>query len=203
MQGVLFKLLGHSTYLVMVLLLGAGGLGVPISQDLVLLIGGVLSARGVTALGPTIAAAFAGVLLGDSLMFRWGRRLGPRAYEQGWVRRVLTPAREAKLRAHFAKHGALTVVAARHTPLLRAVAFFLAGASGVRYWKFLVADALSAALTVPLWVWLGSVAGEHLEELKKRIHHFEWLAAAVLALAILVIALVRRRRGPPLPGAGP
>jgi membrane protein DedA with SNARE-associated domain len=193
-QAFLFTVLGHATYVAMVLLLGAGGTGLPISQDLVLLVGGVLSARGVTSFWPTVAAAFAGVLLGDSLMFRWGRKLGPRAYEQRWVRRVLTEEREARLREHFARHGALTVMAARHTPLVRAVAFFLAGASGVRGWKFLLADAASALFTVPLWVWLGRLAGEHLDQMRARIHHVEWLLAAAVALAALVILLWRRRR---------
>ena len=48
MEQLLAELLHRFTYLAMVLLLSAAGLGVPISEDLVLLIGGALSARGDT-----------------------------------------------------------------------------------------------------------------------------------------------------------
>lgn len=200
MQQLLWSALSHFTYVGMVLLLGAAGMGLPISQDLVLLLGGLLASRGVTSLVATMAAGYFGAILGDALMHRWGMRLGPKAYEQPWVRKVLSPARQQRLRDHFARHGALTIIVGRHTPLLRAVIFFLSGASGVPRWKMVAADAFSAILTVPLWVWLGYRFGEQLPALRARIHHIEWILGGVAAVAALVIFLVRRRRPrPPLP----
>ena len=137
------------------------------------------------------------LLLGDTLMHRWGKKLGPKAWKQPWVRKVLPPERQEKLRRHFARHGAATIIVGRHTPLVRAAIFFLSGASGVPRWKVLLADAFSAALTVPLWVWLGFKFGEQLPELRKKIHNVEWVVAAAAVLAALIFWMLRHKRQPP------
>ena len=46
----------------------AAGLGIPISEDLTLLLGGALASRGVTSYWPTLAAGYFGVLLGCSMI---------------------------------------------------------------------------------------------------------------------------------------
>jgi membrane protein DedA with SNARE-associated domain len=198
-RGILYSLLSQFTYLAMVLLLGAAGMGLPVSQDLVLLLGGLLASRGVTDFWPTLAAGYGGALLGDLLMHRWGKRLGPAAYEQPWVRKVLPLERQERLRAHFARHGAATIFVARHAPLVRAATFFLSGASGVPRWKVLLADAVSALLTVPLWVWLGFRFGEQLPWLLKRIHRVQWALAAAALVAVALWIWLRRQSRPPWP----
>ena len=180
-------------YLAMVALLTAAGMGVPISEDLVLLLAGALAGQGITRFWPTLLGGYLGVLLGDLLIYHWGRRIGPAAYNHPRVRKHLSPGRQEKLRAHFARHGFLTVVVGRHTPMLRAVVFFLAGASGVPLWKFLLADGLSAAVTVPLVVSLGYYFGDHLDDVRRFLHGFEWAAAAVVVVGGGVWWLVRHR----------
>src|SRR2546430_2513625 len=100
----------------MLALLTAAGLGVPISEDLTLLLAGALAGQQVTRLWPTLIAGYLGVVLGDLLIYQWGKRLGPAAYQHPRVRKHLSPDRQEKLRAHFRKHGFLTVVVGRHTP---------------------------------------------------------------------------------------
>ena len=94
---------------------------------------------------------------------------------------------------HYARHGFLTVVVGRHTPMLRAPIFFLAGASRVPLWKFLLADALSAAVTVPIVVYLGLKGGEHLDDIRAVLHRVQWGLAAAVALVVALIWLLRRR----------
>src|SRR2546430_11107275 len=192
MEHVLVELLHRFTYPAMVLLLSAAGLGVPISEDLVLLIGGAVAARGVTMYWPTLCAGYSGVILGDLLIHHWGYRLGPKAYDHKLVRRVLSPEREEKLCSHFARHGFWTVVVGRHTPGLRAPIFFLSGASGVGFWKFLAADCLSAAITVPIVVTLGYLFGEHLDDIRHRMHMVEWVIAGVLVGGAALFGLLWR-----------
>ena len=193
MEHALAHFLAKYTYLAMVALLTAAGMGVPISEDLVLLLAGALSGQGITRFWPTLLGGYLGVLLGDVLIHHWGRKLGPAAYNHPRVRKHISPEREEKLCAHFARHGFLTVVVGRHTPMLRGVVFFLAGASGVPLWKFLLADALSAAVTVPLVVSLGYYFGDHLDEVRRLLHGFEWAAAAVVLVGVGIWWLVRRR----------
>ena len=182
----------------------AAGLGVPISEDLTLLLGGGLAARGVTNFWPTLGCGYFGVLLGDVLIHHWGLRLGPAAYRHRMVVKHLSVERQERLRMHYARHGFLTVVVGRHTPMLRAPIFFLAGASRVPLWKFLLADALSAAVTVPIVVYLGLKGGEHLDDIRAVLHRVQWGLAAAVALVIALVWLLRRRakartRGPTTP----
>src|SRR2546428_5144984 len=115
MEHALAGLLDKFTYLAIMGVLSAAGLGVPISEDLTLLLSGALAARGITAYWPTLAAGYCGVLLGDVLIHHWGQRMGPAAYAQRWVQRLLSPERQEKLRQHFARHGFLTIIVGRHT----------------------------------------------------------------------------------------
>jgi membrane protein DedA with SNARE-associated domain len=120
--------------------------------------------------------------------------MGPAAYNHKLVRRHLSLEREERLLRHFEKHGFWTVVVGRHTPMLRAPIFFLAGASKVPLWKFVLADALSAAVTVPIVVTLGYEFAEHLPEIRAKIHHVQWVIAAAVALALAAFWFWRKRR---------
>ena len=119
MESWLAKLLFKFTYVALVAVLVAAGLGAPISEDLVLLLSGALAAQGVTDFWPTVVVGYLGVLVGDVLIHQWGARMGQRAYSSKLVQRALSPERQEKLREHFARHGMLTVVVGRHTPGLR------------------------------------------------------------------------------------
>ena len=194
MEHALAKLLVQYTYPAILLLLSAAGLGVPISEDLVLLIAGALASQGVTQYVLTMLPGYFGVILGDALIYHWGQKLGPKAYEHRHVRKVLSPDRAEKLRSHFARHGFWTVVVGRHTPGLRAPIFFLAGASGVGFPKVLLADMLSAAVTVPLVVTLGYLFGEHLDDIRRLLHRMHWAIFAAALAGAAVWWFVRRRR---------
>ena len=194
MEHALASFLAKFTYPAIVVVLSAAGLGVPISEDLTLLLGGALAAKGVTSYGPTLAAGYFGVILGDVLIHHWGQRMGPAAYSQKWVQKVLSAERQEKLRQHFARHGFLTIVVGRHTPVLRAPVFFLAGASRVPLWKFALADAISAAITVPIVVTLGYLFAENLDAIRRKIHDAQWIIVGVVMVGLVAYLLWRRRR---------
>jgi len=202
-EHALAEFLAKYTYLAMLVVLTAAGLGIPVSEDLTLLLAGALAGSGVTRFLPTVAGGYLGVLLGDLLIYHWGRKLGPGAYNHPRVRKHLSPERLEKLRAHFSRHGFLTVVVGRHTPLLRAPIFFLAGASGVPLWKFLLADGLSAVVTVPLVTSLGYFFGDHLDEIRRKLHGLELAAAAVILVAVGLWWWFRRRFHARMRGSAP
>jgi membrane protein DedA with SNARE-associated domain len=194
MEHALAHFLDKFTYLAILGVLSAAGLGIPISEDLTLLLAGALASRGVTSYWPTLVAGYSGVLLGDVLIHHWGKRMGRAAYSQKWVQKVLSAERQEKLRQHFARHGFLTIVVGRHTPVLRAPVFFLAGASRVPLWKFALADAISAAITVPIVVTLGYLFAENLDVIRRKIHDAQWIIAGVVVVGLVAYLLWRRRR---------
>jgi len=194
MEHALAQFLSKFTYLAIWAVLVAAGMGAPVSEDLTLLLAGGLAAQGVTTFWPTLLSGYFGVLLGDLLIHHWGWRLGAAAWGKPLVQKHLSLQRQAKLREHFARHGFLTIMVGRHTPVLRAPVFFLSGASHLPRWKFLLADAVSAVITVPVVVTLGYYAGDHLDEVRALIHRVQYFLLAAVLLGLALWFLWRRRR---------
>ncbi len=193
-SSVLQDLLAHFTYVAVFALLLAGGVGVPIPEELVEVTAGYLARRGVLSFLPTVAVAWTGLVAGDYLLFRAGRRLGPGILDSRHVARVLTPARRAFVARHFSRHALWTIVVARHASGLRLPVFALAGASGVRSATFLLADGLSALVAAPLLVGAGWYFAGHVEELRRGIRWVELaLAVVVVATATAWFLLARRK----------
>lgn len=182
----------------LVAVLLAAGLGVPIPEDIPLMIGGLLSARGITDAYLVFAFAYVAILGGDYLIFSMGRRLGPAALQKPWAQKLLTHKRQRQLRRHFLKYGPLTIVAARHMAGLRAPCFLMAGVAGMSPWKFLLADGFGACLSVPLFIWLGYKFGENLDSILESMDEAKHIIAVVAVVAIVVFTVVkvlRTRRG--------
>lgn len=186
-------LLTHFTYLALVLLMLAAGLGLPMSEDLVLLIVGYLSSTGITDPWITLLLGYGSVLAGDWMIFRMGRRFGPSLTTHSLTRKMFPEKRLRWLESHYAKWGTLTVVVARHVAGLRAPAFALAGAGKMSQRRFLLADALSALITTPLMVWLGYKFGDRMESLFGSIRQVQWVLLGALGATLLVAGLSRLR----------
>jgi membrane protein DedA with SNARE-associated domain len=171
---------------VFALLIGTG-LGLPIAEELVLLSAGLLSAQGHALLLPMIVLCWAGLVASDTLLFRAGRAVGCRATGSGRLATLLKPERLAWAQAHFARWGALTVVAARFLPGLRSPTFIVAGACQLTPRQFLLADGSAAAVWVTLLVWLGSRFGvQALTQVKAGGRYLVLTALLAAAVALLV-----------------
>lgn len=185
-------------------LLVGGGVGVPVPEEVTQLTAGFLAHQGYLRLAPAIAACWIGIVAGDFLFYSLARRHGADVIRRGPVRRMLTPQRRAWLERHFARHAFLTIVLARHTSGLRLPAFALAGTHGVRRRTFLLADGLSALLSVPLVVTVGYLASHHLAEAHRELRLAELaILAAVLVTAVAVYAVRARRRAAGRRGGAP
>jgi membrane protein DedA with SNARE-associated domain len=201
---VLLSLLTHFGYLAVFLLLVAGGVGVPVPEELIQLTAGFMARRGLLSFWPAVLVAWTGLVLGDFLFFRLGRAHGPALLDSPRVARVLTPARRAFVERHFTRHAILTIMVARHASGFRLPVYALAGASNrVRSHTFLLADGLSAAFSVPLVLGAGWYFAAHLEEVKKRLHEIELAVAAVVALALVAWWLWNRRQARRRSASGP
>ena len=177
-------LIVHFGHLAVFGLLVAGGLGVPLPEELVQLTAGFLARRGVLLYGPAMAAAWLGIVVGDTLFFLLARRHGPRLLRTRTMARLLTPARRELLERHFARHAVLTVMVARHASGFRLPAFALAASHGVRPRTFLLADGASALLSVPLVVSAGWLFADRVDDLARELHHAELLLAGAVLLAL-------------------
>jgi membrane protein DedA with SNARE-associated domain len=178
-------LIAHFGHLAVFVLLVLGGLAVPIPEELVQLTAGYLAHRGVLLFWPAVAAAWTGIVVGDTLFFLLARRHGPRVLASRHVVRWLTPARRALLERHFARHAVLTIMVARHTSGFRLPAYALAATNGVRTATFVLADGASALISVPLVLGAGWYFAGRLEEAKRGLHEIELIVAGVVGVGLV------------------
>jgi membrane protein DedA with SNARE-associated domain len=187
--------------LLIYVVLVACGLGIPLPEDISLVMGGFLSHLGVTSLPVMMVVGFLGILTGDSLIYSAGRRVGRLSHGTGFFARVVTPEKRAKVERLFAEHGQKIVMVARFLPGIRAVTYFTAGSAGMSYWRFIFWDGLAALVSAPLFVYLGCHFGGHLRYLKHRIHQGQAIALVVLVGAVALYLGYRHFRRRPDPSA--
>ncbi|MGE0384680.1 MAG: DedA family protein [Gammaproteobacteria bacterium] len=179
------------------------GLGLPMPEDIVLILAGALAAMEGRAWPFVGALMYTAVLGGDLLTFYGGRRFGDRLLESRWMHAVLPPHKQNRVRAFYARHGAVGIFLARFLPGLRAPIFFSAGSMRVSPWTFLCLDGLAALVSVPLFVWIGhwlwQSFGRDADLFNgaiDRAHHFSlWLGGGAIGvvLALLAVRALRRR----------
>lgn len=186
--------LTHFGYVAIFAALTLGGLGIPVPEELTQLTAGALAHEGILDVRLAIPVVWIGILVGDAILFTLARRHGPRLLGTRAAQRVLTPSRRERLERHFARHAFWTVVVARHAGGVRFAAFALAGASGVSPVTFVLADALSALVSVPFVVGAGWFFWHHLSRAREGVRVVELAILAVIGVIGGVTVLVRRRR---------
>lgn len=195
--GMLQGFVEHFTYFGIFAVLLLGSLGVPIPEEMAIVAAAVLSHGAITRWWLALPVCFLGVLSGDVVLYWIGRHRGEQVLNWRAVRLVLTLEREQWLNAAYRRHALKTVVTARHVMGLRAAAFLTAGIARVPFWKFIVADAGAAVLSVPLWFGLAYFFTDQITAIVADVRRAErWLAlAGLLALAaVLGVAVWRWNR---------
>ena len=179
------------------------GVGIPLPEDLTLLGAGYLVWRGDAPFVLMWAVGMAGILAGDTSIYWFGRKLGPRLTRHRWLSHRLTPARLERLERFFLKHGTKAVFLARFAAGARGAFYMTAGVMRLPFLRFILFDALAAALSVSFWVGLGWRFGDRIDSVRhvvKRVEHVA-LAAVLAVIAAWLLARLLRRwiEGPPEP----
>jgi len=199
-QELLTSLLGDTqgflAYATVFLILLACGLGVPLPEDISLILGGFLAHKGAASLPIMMVVGFVGILAGDSLIFYFGRRLGTKVGTKptGFFARIITPEKRAKVEGLFQIHGQKIVMIARFMPGVRAVTYFTAGSVGMPYWRFIFWDGLAALLSAPVFVWLGYYFGSELDKLIGVLKESQYFVFGALAVVGVGVYVWRRRK---------
>lgn len=119
---------------------------------------------------------------GDAANYAIGRSaLGQQLVSRGWVK----PKHLQKTRSWFDRFGGPTITIGRFIPIVRTVAPFLAGLSGMKARQFFAFNILGGVL----WCGLLTGAGYWLARLAWVRDHLHWLSAAIVVLSILPVAV--------------
>ena len=175
-------------YLALLVLLLLTGIGSPVPEDLLLLVGGYLVFTGVIGWPLTLTVSLVGVVGSDMVLYSAGRHLAWRP-RGNLEERVLSPGRLRRVTRWFDRIGPAAVFAARLIPGTRALVFVTAGLRGLPASRFLIYDLLGALIWVPLLLFLGHRLGDRIGDLTSVVRWTRdgslWLTAVGVTLLAL------------------
>jgi membrane protein DedA with SNARE-associated domain len=172
--------------------------GMPLPGESLLIFSAALAGRGEMSLPALLICAWAGAVIGDNVGYVIGRTLGRAAVARFGAKIGLTEARFGWIEGLFSRYGALTVMFARFFNVLRQLNGIVAGTLGMSWWRFLVCNAIGAALWVLIWMVGAFYISQHASMLAKAAQHIGvvgGLAAAAAIVASLFTLWHRRRAG--------
>lgn len=192
MLNYLATLNGPLAYTAIFGVLFACGLGLPVPEDITLIAAGVLSSAGSISLPGALVVGYAGVIVGDAILFFAGRWYGRKVFKLPLFRRVFTKDRIIMAEAKIQRNAKMICFLARFLPGLRAPIYLTSGVMKVPPSVFFLQDGLAALLSVPIWIFVGHWFGENIDpaiKLAKRLQ----IGILIALLVIVGIYLVRKR----------
>jgi membrane protein DedA with SNARE-associated domain len=204
LPGVLHSLeptLNHFGYLAVVGLVLIEDFGVPVPGETVLILAAVYAGTGRLNIGLVALLGFCGAVLGDNIGFAIGHFGGRRLAERYGRYIFLTPERLEKTTGFFDRHGGKIIIIARFIEGLRQANGIIAGITRMHWARFLIFNAIGAALWVLVWTSVGYFSGNHIDTIYNDATRYStYLAIALGALLLVYIARhvvrVRRARAP-------
>ena len=194
----------HVTIIVLFVVLVAGGVGLPLPEDLTLLAAGALAQPGLLRLSDVVLAGFAGVVTADWILYGIGRCYGAEVVGHPRLGRLLGAHRIDAVRGAVQRHQARAVFFARFVFGTRVVTFLAAGTFGVSAMRFALAEAAGSAIFVPGMATFGYLFADRALRIAhgaRRVEH--WLVLGGLIGLPLYLALRAWAARAPLDEGGP
>ena len=158
--------------------------GLLVPGESTVLLAGALAAQGVIDLGDLMIVVVVAAILGDSVGYFLGRKLG-RDFVLAHDRIFrIKPRHLDRAEGYFERHGGKTILFGRWVGFLRSLAPFIAGSAHMRYGQFLFYNVLGAATWGVTVVGLGYSFGRSYTVVEK------WLGRVSLFLLILILVAV-------------
>lgn len=138
--------------------------GLVFPGETAVVLAGAIAGNGTTSIVLTIAIVWVCAWLGDTASFYIGRRLGKDFILKHGYRVRITEERFAQVEDYFARYGGRTILVGRFIGLVRALAPFIAGSSGMTYRSFAPYSVLGTGLWAAAFSILGYVLAENIDK---------------------------------------
>lgn len=177
-------LIQNGGYLGIVIFLVLTGCGLPIPEEIPIILAGVLSSQGHFDPWLAFVACLVGALLGDSAMYGIGYHFG-----HGLVQRHpklskwLGATRHEKFDAAIKKHLFKVMGVARFMVGVRGPVYLSAGIMRVPFREFIFYDMFCATVVVSTFFWTAHFFGDHITEL---LRDAEWALTLLVLLGGLI-----------------
>ena len=186
----------RGSYFVLFGLLFACGLGLPLPEDIPLLVAGALVAKGKMNLALAAFCGWCGIIGGDVVLYNLGRRFGLEVQRLPMIGRHLSPRRLDQVHGLFERWGVWVVAVGRMFAGIRGAMVVVAGAIRFTFWKFFLADGFAAIISGGLFLSLGYLFGSRMDFLMRKVEEgkkWAMLAALVLAIGLTVWIYLHRQ----------
>lgn len=171
------------------------GLGLPLPEDIPLLIAGALVANGKMHLVPAGIAAWCGIIGGDIMLYHLGKKFGLEITRVRFIGKHVTRERIERVEQMFEQYGIAVVGIGRMFAGVRGAMVIAAGAIRFNFWKFLITDGIAALISGGFFVFVGHWLGSRLnEQTIKEFKHIFIAGALVVAVGVVGWILWRRKR---------
>ena len=190
-------------YFILFGLLFACGLGLPLPEDIPLLLAGYFIQQGKFHWVPACILAWLGIIGGDCVLYSFGRRYGLNITMVPFVGKHVTRERILKAEQLFERWGIWVVGVGRMFAGIRGAMVVAAGATRYNFLKFVIVDGLAAVVSGGLFVGLGYLAGRKfgsIGEMRAKIkdyEHWVFIAIGIIVLAVILYYWWRRRKHKP------
>ena len=162
--------------------------------DSLLITAGLVAATGALNIWWLNALLIAAAVIGDSVGYAIGARLGPRLFTRE-KSLLFNPKHVERTRDFYERYGAKTIVIARFVPIVRTVAPVVAGVGEMRYRRFLTYNVIGGVGWVVSMTWAGYLLGHAIPDINRHIHIVVVVVIILSVIPIVIEILRARRRG--------
>ncbi len=162
--------------------------------ETIVIAAGVVAGQGTIDLLPLIGIVWVSAVLGDTTSFFIGKRLGRRFLERHGPRFKITEARLKQVESYFDRHGGKTILIGRFIGLVRALAPFIAGSSGLPYRRFIPYSIVGTGLWATLFCTLGYLFWRSFDKVAHLVGQAIFGFGLTVAVIVGVVVAYRRRR---------
>lgn len=191
--------LGEWTYLIVggLAFLETGAfVGLVAPGETFVILGGAVAGVGETSIVLTIAVVWFSAWAGDTASFFLGRGLGRSFILRHGPKVRITEERFEKVEEYFDRHGGKTILIGRFIGLVRALAPFIAGSSGMTYRGFVPYSILGTGLWAATFALIGYFAAQSIDQVAHLAGQGTLLFGITVAVIVGIVALVRHLREP-------
>ncbi len=168
--------------------------GLVVPGETVMLLGGAVAGQGAIDVYILIAIAWFAAWAGDTTSFFLGRRLGREFVMRHGPRVGLGRERFEQVEDYFSRHGGKTIFIGRFVGLVRALAPFIAGSSGMHYRGFVPYSILGTGIWASAHILIGYLFSRSIDTAAEYAGRGALLLGALIVLVAGSIFLYRRLR---------
>ena len=167
----------------------------PAPGESLLITAAFLAAHGKLHIAPLLLLAWLGAVLGDNIGYAIGRFGGRVAVLRFGSYVGMNAAHLARVEHFFAHYGGWLVMFARFVAVLRQLNGIVAGLANMPWWRFLLFNALGAALWVGAWGMGAYYLGQRISQPLMLLKQYEpyVMAAGGSAIVITLVYVVWRK----------